>query len=93
MTRIFGPSSTVCPMAITVSVHEAKSQLSRLLSLAESGEQIEITRHGKVVALVTGAASTTRRPGSGVGTVHYGDASFEFTDEEVEAMFHSEIDT
>ncbi len=78
---------------MSFSVHEAKGQLSRLLSLAESGEQIEITRHGKVVAVVTGVSSTTRRPGSGIGTVHYSDQSFELTDDEIETMFHSEIDT
>ena len=80
-------------MPITVSVQEAKSQLSRLLSLAESGEQIEITRHGKIVAVVTGAAHTTRRPGSGVGTVHYSDGSFDLDDDEVDDLFHAEIDT
>ena len=79
-------------MAITFSVHEAKSQLSRLLALAESGEQVELTRHGKVVAMVTGASSITRCPGSGVGTVHYGDESFEFTQTEIDQMFHAEIE-
>ena len=80
-------------MAMSFSEHEAKSQLSRLLSLAESGERIEITRHGKVVAVVTGAASTTRRPGSGIGTVHYREDSFNLTDGEVETMFHAAIET
>ena len=79
-------------MAITFSVHEAKSQLSRLLSLAESGEQVEITRHGKVIAVVTGASSTTRHPGSGIGTVHCTDEPFEFTDAEIDHMFHAEMD-
>lgn len=79
-------------MTTTFSVHEAKSQLSRLLTLAESGEQVEITRHGKVIAVVTGVSSTTRQPGSGVGTVHYTDSSFDFTEAELDDMFHGEIE-
>ena len=33
-----------------VNVHEAKTQLSRLLELVESGETVVIARHGKPVA-------------------------------------------
>ena len=33
-----------------VNVHEAKSQLSRLLELVEQGETVTIARHGKPVA-------------------------------------------
>ncbi len=33
-----------------VNVHEAKSQLSRLLELVEQGEKIIIARHGQPVA-------------------------------------------
>lgn len=33
-----------------VSVHEAKTHLSRLLDLIDSGEEIVIMRHGKPVA-------------------------------------------
>jgi prevent-host-death family protein len=33
-----------------VNVHEAKSQLSRLLELVEEGETVIIARHGKPVA-------------------------------------------
>lgn len=78
-------------MAVTFSVQDAKSQLSRLLSLAEAGEQVEITRHGKVIAIVTGASSTARRPGSGVGTVHYGDEPFDLTDAEIDELFHGDL--
>lgn len=34
----------------SVGVHEAKTHLSRLLERVESGEEIEITRRGAVVA-------------------------------------------
>jgi prevent-host-death family protein len=33
-----------------VNVHEAKTQLSRLLELVEQGEVVTIARHGKPVA-------------------------------------------
>ena len=33
-----------------VNVHEAKTQLSRLLELVEAGEAVTIARHGKPVA-------------------------------------------
>jgi len=33
-----------------VNVHEAKSQLSRLLELVEGGETVTIARHGQPVA-------------------------------------------
>jgi len=44
---------------VQVNVHEAKSQLSRLLELVEQGEIVVIARHGKpVVELVL-----ARQPG------------------------------
>lgn len=36
----------------TVSVAEAKARLSELLNEAEAGQPVEITRRGKVVALL-----------------------------------------
>ena len=33
-----------------VSVHEAKTQLSKLLDLVQDGEEVVIKRHGQVVA-------------------------------------------
>ena len=33
-----------------VSVHEAKTQLSKLLDLVEDGEEVVIRRHGRAVA-------------------------------------------
>jgi prevent-host-death family protein len=78
-------------MATIFSLHEAKARLSHVVALAESGEPVQITRHGKVVAIVTGAGATPRTPGSGVGTVRYGDSSFEFTDAEIDELFHAEL--
>jgi prevent-host-death family protein len=41
-----------------VNVHEAKSQLSRLLELVEEGERVVIARHGKPVAELVPARQT-----------------------------------
>jgi prevent-host-death family protein len=45
---------------MTVSVHEAKTQLSRLLDLLEQGEDIVIFRHGKPVARLVRAKSAVK---------------------------------
>lgn len=37
-------------MVVQVNIHQAKSQLSRLLELVEQGETVVIARHGKPVA-------------------------------------------
>lgn len=58
--------STVDPMEKGVSVHEAKTHLSRLLARVASGETIVIARAGKPIARLVPitAASTPRRPGN-----------------------------
>jgi len=45
-----------------VSVHEAKTQLSRLLDLVEDGEEIIIRRHGRPVARLGRVAPATKPP-------------------------------
>jgi prevent-host-death family protein len=77
-------------MTTTFSLHEAKSRLSQLVSMAESGEAIEITRHGKVVARLVGANSQPRRCGSGIGSVHYHGA-FDLSEAEIDELFHSDL--
>jgi prevent-host-death family protein len=38
-------------MAVTKPIHEIKDHLSSIIAvMAETGEEVEITRHGKVVA-------------------------------------------
>ena len=59
-----------------VTVHEAKTQLSRLLARVEAGEEIVIGRAGKPVArlvAVTSAASEPRVLGQWQGKVRIGD--------------------
>lgn len=55
----------------TVNVHEAKTQLSRLLERVLQGEEVVIARHGKPVArLVAFSEGAARRtPGSAKGRV------------------------
>jgi prevent-host-death family protein len=48
----------------TVNVHQAKTQLSRLLKRVESGEEVVLARDGKPVAkLVPVSAKKRREPG------------------------------
>jgi prevent-host-death family protein len=45
---------------MTVSVHEAKTQLSKLLDLLEEGEEVVIARHGRPVARLVRANSAAK---------------------------------
>jgi len=45
---------------MTFSVHEAKTQLSKLLDLLEQGEDIVILRHGRAVAHLVRAKSAAK---------------------------------
>ncbi len=57
---------------MTVSVHEAKTQLSKLLDLLEEGEDIVILRHGRPVAqLVRAQASVKPRFGAMRGEISW----------------------
>ncbi len=49
-----------------VNIHEAKTQLSRLLEQVENGEEVVIARNGKPIArLCKYSAATTRRRQAG----------------------------
>ena len=45
----------------TVNIHEAKTQLSRLLVRVEQGETVTIAKAGKPVARLTGIETPTER--------------------------------
>lgn len=68
-----------------VNVHEAKTQLSRLLEQVEAGEEIIIARAGKPVArLVPLANRPLRQPGRLKGKIHVPDSFFDpMTEEEL----------
>ncbi len=49
--NIWPETPTLAPMTVTMAIHEVKDRLSSVIAaLAETGEEVEITKHGKVVA-------------------------------------------
>ena len=73
-------------------MHEAKTNLSRLVAAVESGEaeEVEIARAGHVVArLVAPRPPLPRRPGFWAGRVDIG-PDFETLPADVEAAFSGE---
>lgn len=50
-------------MTRSVGVHEAKTQLSKLIELVRGGEEVVITRRGEAVALLVRAPAPTRHFG------------------------------
>ncbi len=47
-------------MSLQVNVHEAKTQLSKLLELIEGGEEVTIARNGSPVARLVAVTATDR---------------------------------
>jgi prevent-host-death family protein len=46
-------------MAVTMAIHEIKDHLSSVIArLAESGEEVRITKHGRVVAVLVAPPAT-----------------------------------
>jgi prevent-host-death family protein len=73
---------------VQVNIHEAKTQLSRLLELVEQGETVTIARHGKSVAELVRVRGSRFPIGAGRGDplVPPGDEWWEpMTDQEAEA--------
>ncbi len=63
---------------VIVNVHEAKTNLSRLLKRAEAGEDVVIARNGKPVARLTPVRKQgERQPGSWKGRVELDPAVFD----------------
>jgi prevent-host-death family protein len=57
-------------MPIEVNVHQARSQLSRLVDRVSNGDEVIIVKDGKPVARLTPYAPPERRqPGSAAGLV------------------------
>jgi antitoxin (DNA-binding transcriptional repressor) of toxin-antitoxin stability system len=75
-----------------VNMHEAKTNLSRLVAALEAGDtdEIEIARAGKVVALlVPPHRGAPRRPGYWAGRVHI-DTDFDALPDDIDAAFRGE---
>ncbi|HRH88289.1 MAG TPA: type II toxin-antitoxin system prevent-host-death family antitoxin [Rubrivivax sp.] len=54
-------------MTTTVNIHEAKTQLSRLLEAATRGEEVVIARNGEPVARLVPYSTARRVPGAARG--------------------------
>jgi len=67
-----------------VNIYEAKTQLSKLVSRAEAGEEITLTRHGRPVARIVplDRRTTPRMPGAWRGRVVIHDGFDRFDDED-----------
>jgi prevent-host-death family protein len=76
-----------------VNMHEAKTNLSRLVERAAAGEDIVIARNGiPVVRLVPAReANAQRRTGGFDGRIWIAD-DFDAEDAEISAMFYGESD-
>lgn len=75
-----------------VNMHEAKTQLSRLVAVVESGEvdEVEIARAGQVVArIVPARPRSARRPGYWAGRVRIHE-DFDRLPEDIEAAFRGD---
>ena len=78
------------PMPIQMPIHEVKDHLSRVIAeLAVSGDEVHITKHGRVVARLVPPTP----PGVvlGLGIAHHGEVpdvdDLHWTDDELGAMF------
>lgn len=74
---------------VQVNVHEAKTQLSRLLAQVEAGEEVVIARNGVPVARLVAAPNKVgkRQPGRWKGIVKLDDSFFDPLPEEFMAHF------
>jgi len=75
-----------------VNIHEAKTQLSRLLRRVAEGEEVTISRAGVPVAklVAVGPAGQSRPMGMDRGKIWMAD-DFDRLPQEVEALFYTEI--
>lgn len=74
----------------TFNVYEAKSNLSKLLDMVASGEEVVIARNGKPVADLTPHKPKKNKIkfGTMAGKLHYRDEDFVGIDPEIQEMFY-----
>ena len=75
---------------VTANVHQAKTQLSKLIDAALKGEEVVIARDGvPAVKLVpVAAAPRNRQPGFWKGKVRFLDPDWDKPDPELERLFY-----
>lgn len=76
---------------VTVNIHEAKTQLSKLVDRAAKGEPFVIARAGRPLVKVTAldAPAARRRLGFLAGEIAVPDDFNRLGDDEIEALFGS----
>ena len=76
---------------MTVNIHEAKTNLSKLITLMEKGEEIIIDKAGKPIAkLERYTPSPKREPDKLKGKVMFHE-DFESADDEIRALFEADL--
>jgi prevent-host-death family protein len=74
------------------NVHDAKTNLSRLLERVAQGEEIIIAKSGRPVAKLVRVAAEPRKPGRLKGRIRIGPGFDETLPEEVMAAFRGETE-
>lgn len=77
-------------MTINVNIHEAKTQLSRLLERVANGERVIISKAGTPVAELVPHVGQPVVFGGMRGELAYGDDAFGWPDPEIQAMFYGD---
>lgn len=78
----------------SVSVHEAKTHLSRLIDKVLSGEEVVITRRNRVVARIVPPEEPKKKPllGALKGKIKFDDSFFDpLPEEELNAWYNGKI--
>ena len=73
----------------SVNVHQAKSQLSKLLERVEAGEEILIARNGRPVARLVGLEKPRRVPGRLKGKITLRSDFYDPLPTEIEDSFYN----
>lgn len=74
----------------TVNIYEAKTQLSKLIALVQSGEEVTIAKNGKPVVDLTVHKPVKNKIkfGTMAGKLHYKDEDFVGLDPDIQEMFY-----
>jgi prevent-host-death family protein len=76
---------------MTVNIHEAKTNLSKLIALLEKGEDIIIAKAGNPIAkLISYRPSNQRTPNLFKGKIEYHE-DFDSSNEEIADLFEGEV--
>ena len=74
-----------------IAIAEAKANLAELIRRAEAGEEIELTRYGRPVARLVGAAPMMKHNLLGVMECEFeAPDNFDEADAEIEALFYGD---